>query len=203
MSDHIIKQFNLEYLINKQYNTKINKNEPPINRSDKRFYRKRILNMVRNLLMNDTNETNDIPQDIQRAFNYYIKQSIEYFKLIDVTDTIQETHAIDDTNTPGDDNVLETLFAIFEPDAVQPNSDTDVNHIIMKSPKIKENTLDTFIKRNKCVENTNVFPVKKVINLKNPAFKNKGICKKKYLNNTYEEEVKLQNEKSNISITQP
>lgn len=192
MSDHIIKQFNLEYLINKQYNTKINKNEPQINRSDKKFYRKRILNMVRNLLMN---ETNDIPQDIQRAFNYYIKQSIEYFKLLDITDTIQETHAINDTNTTGDDNVLETLFAIFEPDSVQPNSITNVNHIIMKSPTIKENTLDTFIKRNKCVENTNVFPTQKVINLKNPAFKNKGIGKKKYLNNTYEEEPKLQNEK--------
>ena len=193
MSDHIIKQFNLEYLINKQYNTKINKNEPQINRSDKKFYRKRILNMVRNLLMN---ETNDIPQDIQRAFNYYIKQSIEYFKLLDITDTIQETHAINDTNTTGDDNVLETLFAIFEPDSVQPNSITNVNHIIMKSPTIKENTLDTFIKRNKCVENTNVFPSQKIINLKNPAFKNKGICKKKYLNNTYEEEPKIQNEKS-------
>jgi hypothetical protein len=45
----------------------------------------------------------------------------------------------------------------------------------MKSPKIKENTLDTFIKRNKCVENTNVFPTQKIINLKNPAFKNKGL----------------------------
>lgn len=190
MSDHIIKQFNLEYLINKQYNTKIDKTEPQINRSDKRFYRKRIINMVRNLLMN---ETNDIPQDIQRSFNYYIKQSIEYFKLIDLTDTIQETHTIYDTTTNGDDNSLETLFSIIEPESIP---ETDINHIIMKSPKIKENTLDTFIKRNKCVENTNVFPSQKIINLKNPAFKNKGICKKKYLNNTYEEELKIQNEKS-------
>lgn len=151
--------------------------------------------MVRNLLMN---ETNDIPQDIQISFNYYIKQSIEYFKLIDLTDSIQETHAIyDETPITGDDNALETLFAIIEPpDSLETNPDTDINHLIMKSPKIKENTLDSFIKRNKCVENTNVFPTQKVINLKNPAFKNKGICKKKYLNNTYEEEHKLQNETS-------
>jgi len=199
MSDHIIKQFDIEYLINKQYNNKIDKNEPQINRSDKRFYRKRIINMVRNLLMN---ETNDIPQDIQRSFNYYIKQSIEYFKLIDLTDTIQETHAIYDTNTnvDVDDNALETLFSMIEPETCP---ETNINHIIMKSPKIKENTLDTFIKRNTCVENTNVFPTQKVINLKNPAFKNKGICKKKYLNNTYEEEPKLQNEQKNTSNNAP
>ena len=201
MSDHIIKQFNLEYLINKQYNTQINKDEPKIHRSDKKFYRKRIINMVRNLLMNDTN---DIPQDIQRSFNYYIKQSIEYFKLTDLTDTIQETHEMyDDANTNVDDNSLETLFAIFENDPIQTSSTTEINNIIMKSPKIKENTLDTFIKRNKCVEDTNVFPTQKIINLKNPAFKNKGICKKKYLNNTYEEEVKLQNEKSTTPNATP
>lgn len=199
MSEHIIKQFDIEYLINKQYNNKIDKNEPQINRTDKRFYRKRIINMVRNLLMN---ETNDIPQDIQRSFNYYIKQTIEYFKLIDLTDTIQETHAIYDTNTnvDVDDNALETLFSMIEPDSCP---ETNINHIIMKSPKIKENTLDTFIKRNTCVENTNVFPTQKVINLKNPAFKNKGICKKKYLNNTYEEEPKLQNKQTNTSNNAP
>ena len=198
MSDHIIKQFNLEYLINKQYNTQIDKTEPKINRSDKKFYRKRIINMVRNLLMN---ETNDIPEDIQRSFNYYIKQSIEYFKLVDVTDTIQETHANYETPTNGDDNALETLFAMIEPDPdleieveVDAKSNSvNINNLLMKSPKIKENTLDTFIKRNKCVENTNVFPTQKVINLKNPAFKNKGICKKKNLHNTYEE-PSLQNE---------
>ena len=201
MSDHIIKQFNLEYLINKQYNTQINKDEPKIHRSDKKFYRKRIINMVRNLLMNDTN---DIPQDIQRSFNYYIKQSIEYFKLTDLTDTIQETHEMyDHANTNVDDNSLETLFAIFENDTVQTTPPTEINNIIMKSPKIKENTLDTFIKRNKCVENTNVFPTQKIINLKNPAFKNKGICKKKYLNNTYEEELKVQNETSNQKNAKP
>jgi hypothetical protein len=129
--------------------------------------------MVRNLLMNDTT---DIPQDIQRSFNYYIKQSIEYFKLTDLTDIIQETHEMyDHANTNVDDNSLETLFAIFENDTVQTTPPTEINNIIMKSPKIKENTLDTFIKRNKCVENTNVFPTQKIINLKNPAFKNKGL----------------------------
>jgi hypothetical protein len=156
--------------------------------------------MVRNLLMNDTN---DIPQDIQRSFNYYIKQSIEFFKLTDLTDTIQETHEIYEANTNVDDNALETLFTIFENDPVQTTSTTEINNIIMKSPKIKENTLDTFIKRNKCVEDTNVFPTQKIINLKNPAFKNKGICKKKYLNNTYEEEHKIQNETSNAQNAKP
>jgi hypothetical protein len=80
--------------------------------------------MVRNLLMNDTN---DIPQDIQRSFNYYIKQSIEFFKLTDLTDTIQETHEIYEANTNVDDNALETLFTIFENDPVQTTLTTEIN----------------------------------------------------------------------------
>ena len=54
---------------------------------------------------------------------------------------------------------------------------------------VKPNTLDNFIIRNVIKKNNaEHLPVQKEINLKDPELRVKGIAKKKYLMNTYEEE---------------
>jgi hypothetical protein len=151
-------------------------------KKDTKFYKKRILNLTRELFIS---KDACVP-DVNYAFANYISQCVEYFKNIDTTDILQEEY-----------NQFELESYDFdvdeEYDAINNVNDNEsyfssMNSEIMRKINVKTNTLDNFIIRNVIKKHEPDFlPIQKEINLKDPSLRVKGISKKKNLNNTYEE----------------
>ena len=196
MIDNKLSDIDLEYLINKElYGKSIDsKMQPHINtnnKKDKRFYKKRIYDLTKQLLSNEQPPT--LFPDVRNTFDNYIKTCISYFKIIDTSDIIQEDY--DDllgsiSNATGVDNIdnIDNIANIDE-----------VNKLMMRSIKIMEpNALEKLVKRTIIKkEKEPIIPQQKDINLKDPILKNKGIRKKKNITNKYDENVIL--EKDNHS----
>ena len=190
MNDQLINEITLECLMNKQQYAKHIGKSCTITkesiRKDKRFYKKRIFDLTKKLLNNEKPET--MYPDVGSAFDSYARVCIEYFKVLDKSDIIQEDYAgIEDdwlNNSPADPsyNALEESM------------------VIMRSIKINEpNALEKLVKRTTSkLEKKAIIPLQKDINLKDPNLKNKGICKKNNINNKYEET----SEKNNTEKTQ-
>jgi hypothetical protein len=174
-----IEQITLECLMNKeQYNkylgNKINKMIEN-NKHDKRFYRKRILQLAKDMLINTPEDT--LPSDVIFAFENFVKMCIPYFKIVDKTDIIQNEYdtvdllnIVSNTDSEGTDTYNVELS----------------NKLMMRSIKMEKNTLDKFVKFKTLTKEPMIIPVQKEINLKDPSLRNKGIVKKKNIDNKYE-----------------
>ena len=175
MSEEFISEITLEYLMNKeQYGKYLGKKTlkpEKSNHKDKRFYKKRIYELTRQLL-NDQKPERMYP-DVTGTFEAYLNICIEYFKSLDKTDIIQEDF-VDYEN-----KIINTEVEVMD----------DLNHTFMRSIKISEpNSLEKIVKRTSTkIVNKQIYPKQKDINLKDPILKNKGICKKKNIINYYEE----------------
>ena len=98
MSDNFISEITLEYLMNKDQYAKyiLNKSNTSSNsssnsiRKDKKFYKKRIYDLTKQLINNEKPE--GIYSGIIDTFELYTKICIEYFKTLDKTDIIQEDY---------------------------------------------------------------------------------------------------------------
>ena len=185
MSQSLVNQITLDCLINKEIFDKhksIEKNMK-LNKKDKKFYRKRILNLTRELLLSDKENENKniIPPDLLYAFNNYVKTCINNFKTIDKNDIIQEEYkAIDLSNN---DSYLEFDFELKE---LQDKTVED-NKLFMRSIKTK-NYLDDFVKYKYIKKEEDIIlPKMKDINLKEPNLRNKGIKKKENIPIIYDE----------------
>ena len=156
-----------------------------ISKKDKKFYRKRILNLTRELFL-----SSDVcNMDVNEAFMNYVYHCIEHFKNTDTNDILQceymglyggenEDLEVDDFGCDADCDT-----------GCDADVDTDDSLIIRKI--VKPNTLDNFIIRNVIKKNqAEYLPIQKEINLKDPQLRVKGIAlgKKKNLMNTYEED---------------
>ena len=188
--NQLINQITLECLINKdQYEKYLTKNMDKVkisNKKDKKFYRKRILQLTRDILLN--NPPNNINNDIVFTFETYVKTCIQYFKMIDKTDIIQGDH-------PTSDQPLDKA----QPELDNLNSNTeeiDQNMLYRPEP---QKTLDQFVKKIMIKpEKPKILPLVKEINLKEPSLREKGIDKsirkKKNVNINYEENQKSKEE---------
>lgn len=195
-SDDFLNQVSLDFLINKkQYknhsigfteNT-INKK---INKKDKKFYRRRILSLTKDLLSKEDEVDIVIPPDIKYMFENFVKACVHYFKILDRNDIIQEDY---------------NKFNEFEDKIKENNEIHDESHkilkeenekLLMRSVKMVNPSLDNFIKINMTKQTKElIIPQQKEINLKDPILKNKGIDKKKNIINNYEEDTKKQTDK--------
>jgi len=179
MNDQLINEITLECLMNKQqYAKHIGKSSTVTKesiRKDKRFYKKRIFDLTKKLLNNEKPET--MYPDVGSAFDSYARVCIEYFKVLDKSDIIQEDYA------GIEDGWLNNLPADPSYNAVEETM------LIMRSIKITEpNALEKLVKRTTSkLEKKPIIPIQKDINLKDPYLKNKGISKKNNINNKYEE----------------
>ena len=196
MIDNKLSYIDLEYLINKElYGKSIDsKMQPHINinnKKDKKFYKKRIYDLTKQLLSNEQPST--LFPDVRNTFDNYIKTCISYFKVIDTSDIIQEDY----------DNLLGPINNATSFDNVAGVDNTDnideINKLMMRSIKIMEpNALEKLVKRTIIKKEIEpIIPQQKDINLKDPVLKNKGIRKKKNITNKYDENVIL--EKNNHS----
>jgi hypothetical protein len=205
MSTNIINEIDRHYFVNKKLNNKNNLTESKKDKKDKYFYKKRIISLVKKLLdpeISENNLNNEISQDVEYAFNYFVKITVNYFKTIDKTDILQEEYKNlnnsnseitinDKINTNNDTNFKDELEQFIGDDinAISELEDhMNMNKLFMRSINLNKNgTLDNFIKKTLVIkENEIILPQKKNINLKDPALKNKGIVKKKNISNKYE-----------------
>jgi len=190
MSDNFISEITLEYLMNKDQYAKyiMNKSNNGTgssstsnsNRKDKKFYKKRIYDLTKQLINNEKPE--GIYSGIIDTFDLYTKICIEYFKTLDKTDIIQEDY----------NGLITDVSSNAEVHALQNAQNTEeANKLMMRLVKITEpNSLEKLVKRT-MIKNVdakpNIPPKQKEINLKDPILKNKGIRKKKNITNKYDE----------------
>jgi len=194
-SDDFLNQVSLDFLINKkQYknhsvsfteNT-INKK---INKKDKKFYRRRILNLTKDLLSKETESeiSSEIPPDIKYMFDNFIKACVHYFKILDRNDIIQEDYNEFKDKIKENNEINDESHKILK---------EENEKLLMRSVKMSTPSLDNFIKINMTKQSKElIIPQQKEINLKDPILKNKGIDKKKNIINNYEEDTKKQTNK--------
>ena len=185
-SDAFLNQASLDYLINmKQYKKHFigfteNAMNKKINRKDKKFYRKRILSLTKDLLYKEESEIVVSP-DIKYAFDNLVKTCIHYFKILDRNDIIQEDYNGLNEEINEDKEMSESEQFLKE----------ENEKLLMRSIKMPNHSLDNFIKikMTKNLEEL-IIPQQKDINLKDPILKNKGVNKKKNIINNYDEDTK-------------
>ncbi len=177
-----INKITLEYLLNKDQYKKLQfeKKEKLVSKTDRRFYKKRILNLTKNMLIN--NSPNNLFPDVKKAFDIFMKTCIGYFKVIDEIDIIQSE--INNTDLEINiDNFLDenTLKELDKNDAVTLE---EADQLMMRTIKINNITMDKYVKRiNVQKKDPPIYPKQININLNDPSLKNKGICKKNNINN--------------------
>jgi len=185
MSQTFVDQVTLDCLLNKEmFNKHIkNKKAKSINKEDRKFYRKRIYNLFKELLITKE-EPGDLLPDVKYAYDNFINSCIHYFKTVDNNDLNQEEYkdldeAPDIINIPElKDNNLQT--------------EEEANKLLMRSIKITTHPLDNFVKRKTTKQEEKlILPKQKEINLNSSELKIKGINKKKNKNitNKYDENL--------------
>jgi hypothetical protein len=178
MSENIITQITLDCLINKEVYEKMQhlRKQRNVNKKDKKFYRKRILNLTRELLLKKDDDYSEINPDIKFSFDNYIKTCIQYFKIIDNNDILQseykefnaEFDSLQDVNM--NQNVSDNTY------------DKEKDKLFMRSIKMP-NYLEKFVKITSTKKPEEIIlPKIKEIDLQEPNLRNKGIQKKENIN---------------------
>jgi hypothetical protein len=176
-------EITLEFLVNKQYikGTKERKSDDIL--KDKQFYKKRIGELTKQLINNEPPEI--LLSDVGKAFENYTRHCIDYFKIIDRCDIIQEDY---DNMSLAKSVINNSLSLSLE----------EINKQMMRSIKMPElNSLEKIVKRTVIKSGPPPLPppVQKEYNLENPALRMKGIVgKKNNISNNYEESGKKKNE---------
>lgn len=176
-----INYITLEIMANSDtYNKYLKKNNldhDAVLKSEKKFYRKRITAMAKDILNNNINNNSDSPIDdiIINAFNNFARLCISHFKFKDTMDNIQG-----DYTDVGIENKSNTTIINHEKiDEVQDNTNTinEANKLFMKQVDKKVITMDNFIIKTTPPQNEIIVPKTKEFNLKDPKYKKKDIKK--------------------------
>jgi hypothetical protein len=193
MNNSYIDQITLDCLINKENIGKhiMKEREKQINNDDLKFYRKRIFNLFKTITY--CNLPIDLSPDVKYAHDTFIKSSINYFKVTDNNDLLQEEYK-DINNSLDNNDLLQEEYKDINNSLdnndlscnllnIEDNNNADI--LLMRSIKVDLYTLDKYVKRTSIKKNeTIIFPKQREINLTKPELKNKGI--KKNITNKYE-----------------
>ena len=176
MSEEFINQVTLNCLMNKDTYNKYVKNNTiklpnSVNKKDKKFYKKRIYNIIKQLL--SSQETEIEPRlftDVQKSFDNFVNICIHSLKVIDKTDIIQ-----DDYKDIAESITL-NLDMNKELDDVDIKTKEEADLLLLRSIKITNPSLDNFVKRKYTKAPQQIMmPQQKDINLRDPNLKIKGI----------------------------
>ena len=175
-STRIITQITIDCLLNKdQYSKYLRatlQKTAESSKKDRKFYKRRILQMTKDMLLSDDIDTNG---DMMFAFDNFARTCISYFKMVDKTDLLQIDYPnmLIESDIVGED-VPEMTFE-------------ESTKTLMRSIKINTITMDKFVKRTQTVpQNPPIVPLQRTVNLKDPELRNKGIRKKKSIETLYE-----------------
>ena len=159
MSEDLVNKITLHYLT--KSTKRVESGPVNVDRNEKKFYRKRIYNLSRDLLSSSNIEN----EDVKRAFDNYINACIYYFKSVDCNDILQEEYK----NIVPDPRVVDTVCDV--------NACDDANNLLVRSVKVSNASLDKFFTKKVIKRDTLVLPQQKDINLKDPTLRTKGIMK--------------------------
>ena len=158
--DISLNLIDLQYLTNPQELNKLTnlKKTSALLKTDLNIYKKRIFQLTKDILRGEK-----VDATINRAFDNYALTCIEYFKFQDKMEIIQSDYK--DIKNPVN------KINKFDLD--------NTNNIIMKANKPPNPKITDFIK----IKSTKkikppIIPVKRIINLKDPKFREKGVKKK-------------------------
>ena len=169
-----------------QYDSIMKKNEHCNDNNlmnDKKFYKKRILDLTKKLFRNEIEDA-----QLATCFNNYIKSCIIYLKFLDKKDIIQEKyHNIDNDNEIKEDICSDNDIT----------KHTDCDYLLSKQQEVKKINLDSFIINNNKKSKQKILPQKEIVNIKTKEHKLKGLKKKKNINNIYEDKEKKNKEQCN------
>lgn len=171
---NLIDKITLDYFTNKsQYNSILEKQTDFNSKQflkEKRFYRKRILNTTRELFANEIDNI-----ELKNLFNNYVKSIINYLKFIDKKDILQQEYS----TLTLDEKEKKVSFEKTNEEKKEEYDEAN-NYIINQNLISNVSTLDNYIiKTNNDQKKEEILPLKKIINLKDPELKKKGIKKKK------------------------
>ena len=188
MSEDLVNQITLDCLLNKKmYGCNVRpKKIKQLNKEERKFYRKRIFNLFKDMITGNIHE--DVLPDVKIAYDNFIDSTIQYFKTIDNNDIIQSDYKDEITLLHECSNLTSDMSANL-------HSNLEADKLLLRSVKMDIPTLDKYVKRtyhNKKEENI-ILPQQREINLYDPEFKNKGI-KKNNITTIYEEDSKKKND---------
>lgn len=135
-------------------------------KKEKKFYKKRIIQLTKNLYNNNIQEYNVPLIEIKNLFEKYVYESVQLLKLIDNNDCLQEEY--NDLSYNDSKKTIDTSFNILNND-IQLFNKPVTNKI--------EDCFPITIKKNEKKSNIKT-PMQKELNLKDPKFKTKGVKKK-------------------------
>jgi hypothetical protein len=173
-----VNYITLETMANSDtYNKYLKKNNLDLDtvlKSEKKFYRKRILAMVKDILYNNLDNNSDCPVNdvVINAFNTFARLCVSHFKFKDTMDNIQGDYK--------GMNVLDKSSASTGEQLGEENegwSIDDANKLCMKQIDKKVITMDNFVTKTSPPQDEMILPKTKELNLKDPKYKRKDIKK--------------------------
>lgn len=183
--DDKIKQITIDYLMNNNPKNKNHKNNKDqmnkvLSDKDKKFYRKRIINATKELLSGNFNHINT--QDIEFAFDIYIKLLVNYYKINDKNDLFQNEYKdLSEMSEMSENKEIETTEMIEMPENKEIEM-SENNLLLMRKINIKNKVtgnLDNFVVTTSNKNEPHIIlPKKRKVNIKHPDLKNKGITTK-------------------------
>lgn len=198
VNPEIVQQIDLQYLLNpdqqKRLSQKFDKNM--INRSDAKFYRKRFLQLTKDMLSGER-----VNSSLDAAFSEFFNQCVMHFKFTDKNDEIQEERneptpppqtpapkipkkkvkKKQNKKKPTPSPTPQTPPPTPQPsptEATAPTQKLSSDDLMMKKSYLSGN-IDDFIKiRKSNVRDRNtIIPRRKDIDLRDPKLKDKGVEK--------------------------
>ena len=170
-----INYITLEIMANSDtYNKYLKRNNlehDTVLKGDKRFYRKRIAAMAKDILNNNVNNNSDSPINdvIINAFNTFARLCISHFKFKDTMDNIQGDYK--------DMVLVDTCGGASGVDTIEGWSMDEANKLFMKQVDKKVITMDNFVTKTSPPQDEMIIPKTKDLNLKDPKYKKKDIKK--------------------------
>ena len=155
----------LTYLTNPVYRTDVGKKQKTDHdikkeeAQDRKFYRKRIMELTRDMFKGGVPE-----RDVRMAFDDYVRTCVTHLKTLDMHDILQQDYPIQT------DDVLQNECGTLDIEYTTQQT--------MGRPPRVENSLEKFITRTTHVK-PEPPPQKKVIDLKEPGLRIKGVKQKK------------------------
>ncbi len=171
MSQAFVDQVTLDCLLNKSlFGSHVkNKKTQAVNKEERKFYKKRIYNLFKEMLINKT-EPDDLLPDVKYAYDNFINASINYFKTIDNNDLLQEEYKTLDEEQAN----INAIPELGDDENIETSEEAD--KLLMRSIKITTAPLEKFVKiKNKKIEENLIIPKQKEVNLMDPELKNKGL----------------------------
>lgn len=180
-----IDNITLSYFANKsQYTSILKKTEENNDKkfiNDKRFYKKRVLDMTRRLFREE--ETN---AQLIGFFNTYVKSCVNYLKFLDKSDIIQEKYG--SMNVEDDkEKTNSEVDASGDNINIETGDYKNCDYLFSKPEDVKKLNLDTFVIKTVSNPPQKIIPKRENINIKTKEHKTKGIVKKKNIDNIYED----------------